>query len=162
MKRKFRVDASKKIQAASLDERFAFELDDEFEIYLNTVAEPIPCYVVSSDVWGDGAGMVYVVAVAVPTEKAHWQITDDIERNLDTYIQREVDGSDYTASVEENPGYSYDIPSSVSDGYEVYLYDVVVVPYQNISPWGEYGIDYGTEEYLDHVTKGTPFPPQYE
>lgn len=165
MKRRFIVDASKKIKCNSfdgLDERFDFDLDDEFEIYLNTVAEPVPCYVVSSDVFGDGAGMVYVVAVAVPTEKAHWQIKEDIERNLDKHMELEVDGSDYTSSVEENTEYDYPLPSTIPEGYEVYLYDVVVVPYQNISPYGDYGIDYGTEEYFDHITKGTPWPPEYE
>lgn len=158
------VESTKSVTAsAELDDRFDFLLDPEFEIYLNTLAKPVPCYVVSSDVFGDGAGMSYVVAVAVPSDKAHWQIRDDIERNLSKHMEIEVDGSDYTASVEETPdGYTYGLPSSVPEDCEVYFYDVVVVSYQNIDPYGEYGIDFGTKEYTDHLTEGTPWPPEYE
>ena len=154
MKRKFTVDASKKIEAAKtpislfpeLDERFSFDLDDEFEIYLNTVADPVSCYVVSSDVFGKGAGMTYVVAVAVPLEKTHWQIRDDIERNLGKHMEIEVEGSDYTSIVEETPeDYTYNLPNNAPNDCEVYFYDVTVVPYQNISPYGEYGIDFGVD-----------------
>ena len=162
MKRKFRVDASKKIKASSLDERFSFNLDDEFEIYLDTLAKYVSCFVTESDVFGDGAGVRYTVAVAVPREDAHWQIQDDIERNLDRYIKEQVDGSDYTGWVENADAMtvSYDINDEVFENSEIYVYDICVVPYQNISPWGEYGIDFGTEEYLDSVNNGTPFPPE--
>jgi hypothetical protein len=56
----------------------------------------------------------------------------------------------------------YDVPDEVSQNSELYVYDVCVVPYQNISGWGDYGIDYGTEEYTDHILKGTPWPPEYD
>lgn len=175
MKRHFRVDASKKIKASKssssmhsafdgLDGRFSFELDDEFEIGLDTTTSQIRCYTIDSMVFGDGAGVVYTVAVAVPTEAAHWQIREDIERNLERYIKDQTDGTDYTGWVEDNEtaDATYDIADDVLADCKVYVYDVCVVPYQNISPWGEYGIDFGTEAYLDHVTKGTPFPPEYE
>lgn len=175
MKRHFRVDASKKLEATKsspalhsafdgLDDRFTFELDDEFEIYLDTLAQPVSCYTTDSMVFGDGAGICYTVAVAVPRDNAHWQIKEDIERNLERYIKEQVDGSDYTGWVENNDtvGTVYDIADEVLDNCEIYVYDICVVPYKNISPWGDYGIDYGTEEYFDHVTKGTPFPPEAE
>lgn len=168
MKRKFRVDASKKIKASrlpssllsDLDDRFTFDLDDEFEIYLDTTTATINCYVIESEVFGAGAGVRYTVAVAIPDEDAHWQIREDIERNLERYITEQTDGSDYTGWVESNDfkGTVYDIPDEVFDACKIYVYDVVVVAYQNIGPDGEYGIDYGTEDYLDHITKGTPFP----
>ncbi|MBO4542767.1 MAG: hypothetical protein J5725_06240 [Bacteroidales bacterium] len=173
MKRKFRVDASKKVEAKKyspalhstfdgLDDRFSFDLDEEFEIYLDTLAKPIKCYVFETGVFGGGAGMTYTVAVAVPREDVHWQIKEDIERNLDRHIKEQVDGSDYTGWVEDNEfnGTVYDIADEVFDNCEIYVYDICVVPYQNISPWGEYGIDFGTEEYLDSVNNGTPFPPE--
>lgn len=148
-----------------LDGRFSFDLDDEFEIYLDTLAKPIRCYTTDSMVFGDGAGLTYSVAVAVPREDIHWQIQEDIERNLEKYIKEQTAGTDYTGWVEDMelgmPDQS-DIADDVFDNCEIYVYDVCVIPYQNISPWGDYGIDYGTEEYLDHVTKGTPWPPEYE
>lgn len=158
------IRRNKKVVASELDDRFSFDLDTEFEIYLDTTTSQIPCYTVDSRVFGDGAGLCYTVVVAVPRDDAHWQIAEDIERNLDRYIKEQTDGSDYTGWV-ENSDYRnamYDVPDEVFQNSELYVYDVCVVPYQNISPWGDYGIDYGTEEYLDHVTKGTPFPPEYE
>ena len=115
-------------------------------------------------VFGDGAGICYTVAVAVPREDTHWQIREDIERNLEKYIKEQTEGSDYTGWVEDNEttGTIYDIADDVFQNCEIYVYDVCVVPYQNISPYGDYGIDFGTEEYMDHLTKGTPWPPVYE
>ena len=158
MKRRLSVDASKKIQGGKsspdlhkafdgLDSRFDFDLDDEFEIYLDTLAKYVSCYVTDSMVFGDGAGIVYTVTVAVPNEDAHWQITDDIERNLDSYIQEQTQGSDYTGWVEGNEvsGTTYDIADEVFENCKIYVYDICVVPYQNVSPYGEYGIDAGVE-----------------
>lgn len=155
------IESTTSVKAsAELDERFSFELDPEFEIYLDTLAKPINCYLIESEVFEGGAGMRYTVAVAVPSEDVHWQIKDDIERNLEKYIKEQTDGSDYTGWVETSDfkDTTYDIPDEVFDDCIAYAYDICVVAYQNISPWGEYGIDYGTEDYLDHVTKGTPFP----
>lgn len=159
IKRNTEVKAS-----AELDERYSFDLDPEFEIYLDTLAKPVQCFVVDSEVFGGGAGMRYNIAVAVPSEDAHWQITEDIERNLDKYIQEQTDGSDYTGWLENNElrTSDYYIDDPAVEDCKIYMYDLCVVAYQNISPWGEYGIDYGTEDYLDHVTKGTPFPRDYE
>lgn len=159
MARKFRVDASKKITAARLDDRFSFDLDDEFEIYLDTsLAKPV-CRVDDSEIIGNGAGKMYDIIISLPSDEAHWQIKEDIERNLDRYIQEQVEGSDYMGMVVsvEDDGWDMDY-----DDNRAYLAKVEIVPYQNVSPWGDYGIDYGTEEYLDHVTKGTPFPVEYE
>jgi len=162
MARKFRVDASKKITTAKsspalhsafdgLDGRFDFDLDDDFEIYLDTLAKSISCYTIDSTVFGNGAGICYSVAVAVPKEDAHWQIRDDIERNLTRYIEDQTKGSDYTGWVEDNEsiGTVYDIADDVFENCEIYVYDICVVPYQNISPYGEYGIDYGIADYED-------------
>ena len=159
MKRKFTVDASKKIDARKsspalhsafdgLDSRFTFDLDDEFTIYLDTTTAPINCYTIESLVFGDGAGITYTVAVAIPDEDAHWQIKEDIERNLDKYVQEQVDGSDYTGWVEDNEttDTTYDIPDEVFDNCKIYVYDICIVPYQNVSPYGDYGIDAGLGE----------------
>lgn len=175
MKRHFRVDASKKIQSAKstsglhqafdgLDDRFTFDLDDEFEIYVRN--DSVTCYTIDSRVFGDGAGLSYIVAIPIG-EKDFWDIDRFIQKGLEEYLSGELDGSDYTYGVNEiskDPMFdvdSSDIPANV-DTYNLYFADVEVVPYQNISPWGDYGIDFGTEEYLDHVTKGTPWPPKYE
>lgn len=130
-----------------LDGRFDFDLDDEFEIYLDTLATYVNCYVTDSMVFGDGAGIVYTVAVAVPNEDAHWQIQSDIERNLDSYLQEQINGSDYTGWVEDNEtsGTIYDIADEVFENCKIYVYDICVVPYQNVSPYGDYGIDAGIE-----------------
>lgn len=142
--------------SAELDDRFSFELEPVFEIYLDTSLARPECHVEGSEVIGNGAGLMYDVVISLPAEEAHWQIKEDIERNLERYIQEQVDGSDYMGSVIslDNDGWDGD--------NKVYIAKVEIVAIQNVSPWGEYGIDYGTEEYLDHVTKGTPWPPEYE
>lgn len=147
-----------------LDERFSFDIDDEFELGLDTIAEYALCFVTDSKTIGNGAGVEYTVIVAVPSDRNHWQMKEDIERNLDRYIQDITDGSDYTGSVisVESNSYAYDIPDEIFDTCALYEAHVEVVAIQNISPWGDYGIDYGTEDYFDHVTKGTPFPRDYE
>ena len=131
-----------------LDDRFDFDLADEFEIYLDTTTAVIKCFTVDSAVFGDGAGLTYDVVVAVPSEEAHWQITQDIERNLDRYIQQQTNGSDYTGWVEE-PTWdvdTYSIPDEVADTCKLYTYAICVTPLVNIGPYGEYGIDAGLEE----------------
>ena len=172
MKRRFRVDASKKIKASripshmleGIDDRFDFDLDDEFEIGLDTALGYMPCYVEDVKTIGDGAGVEYTVVVAIPRDEDHWQMKEDIDRNLNRYIHDLVDGSDYTgdAIVTESHVFSYDVPDDISENSQLYRAIITVVPYQNISPYGDYGIDYGTEEYFDHITKGTPWPPEYE
>lgn len=147
-----RITRSKRTSVTAseyLDDRFSFDLDNEFEIYLDTRAKSIPCYVVESEVIGGGAGTRYTVAVAVPREDTHWQITEDIERNLNRYVNEQVDGSDYTGWIEDSDASSnvtYDIADPVLDDSEVYMYDICIAPYQNISPYGELGIDAGVIE----------------
>ena len=164
MKRKFTVDASKKVKAAKsspslhqafdgLDDRFSFELDDEFEIYVRN--DSVTCYTIDSRVFGDGAGLCYIVAIPIG-EGDFWDITRFIQRGLEEYLNEQLNGSDYTYGVNEiskDPGFDVDtsdIPANV-DTYNLYFADVEVVPYQNIGPDGEYGIDAGVDssEYED-------------
>ena len=152
------IGASKEIKAAKsspelhhyfddLDGRFDFDLDDEFEIYLDTTTSRIPCYTVDSRVFGNGAGLYYTVVVAVPRDDTHWQMAEDVERNLEKYIKEQTDGSDYTGWVEDSDyrNARYDVPDEVFQNSELYVYDVCVVPYQNIGSDGSYGIDAGYE-----------------
>jgi len=129
-----------------LDDRFSFNLDDEFEIYLGN--ELTPCYVVDTYVFGNGAGLSYTIAIPVG-DKDHWQMSEWIERGLNEYFTEQTDGSDYTfginGDIEKNASAVTMLPASV-DGYNVYLADVEVVPYQNIGPYGDYGIDAGVLE----------------
>jgi len=158
MKRHFRVDASKKVEAAKsspslhqafddLDERFTFDLDDEFEIYVRN--DSVTCYTIDSKVFGNGAGLSYTVAIPIG-EGDFWDIDRFIQRGLEEYLSEQLDGSDYTYGVNEiskDPGFDVDasdIPANV-DTYNLYFADVEVVPYQNISPYGEYGIDAGVD-----------------
>jgi len=147
-----------------LDDRFDFDLDDVFNFYLDTYAGDAVGYVTDSKVIGDGAGVEYTVVVAIPERANHWQMKDDIERNLERYITEQVDGTDYTGGIisVESGADSYDLPDDVVDNCALFTAEVEIVPYQNISDWGDYGIDFGTEEYTDHITKGTPWPPEYE
>lgn len=143
------VDATE-ITAATevLDTRFAFELDDVFDIYLDTILGNISCYVEGSEVIGNGAGMEYTVIVAIPAEEDHWQMAEDIERNLDRYIKDETEGSDYWGGVDSVEGHvnSFEVPSDISETCQLYRAKISVVPYQNIGPYGDYGIDFGVSE----------------
>lgn len=159
MKRHFRVDASKKVEAAKsspalhqafdgLDERFTFDLADEFEIYVRN--DSVTCYTIDSHVFGDGAGLSYTVAIPIG-EGDFWDIDGFIQRGLEEYLDEQLNGSDYTYGINEiskDPGFDVDasdIPANV-DTYNLYFADVEVVPYQNTSPYGEYGIDAGVTE----------------
>jgi len=159
MKRRFRVDASKKIKGAKstpslhhafdgLDDRFSFDLADEFDIYVRN--DMITCYTIDSKVFGNGAGLSYIVAIPIG-EGDFWDIDRFIQRGLEEYLSEQLDGSDYTYGVNEiskDPMFDVDtadIPANV-DTYNLYFADVEVVPFQNISPYGEYGIDAGYGE----------------
>jgi len=151
--------------SAELDERFSFNLlDEDLEFGLDTTTEHAQIFIEDEEVIGDGAGVLYTVVIAVPSDEDHWQMKDDIARNLERHITEMVDGTDYCGMTEvtESHVYSYDVPDDIADNCVLYRAKIEIVPYQNISPWGDYGIDYGTEEYLDHVTKGTPWPPVFE
>lgn len=136
-----------------LDDRFSFDLDDTFEIDVDT--KLITCYKADSKVIGNGAGVEYKVVVPMASEDVHWQTQERVERALDEYFSGITDGSDYTfsvISVAESREYDYAVPDAAfdCDQYVYYFVGTIeVVPYQNISPWGDYGIDYGTEEWLD-------------
>ena len=132
-----------------LDERFSFDLDDEFEIYVRN--ELVPCYAIDSYVFGNGAGIGYTIAIPIG-ENDFWDIDRFIQRGLEEYFNEQTSGSDYTYGINEiskSPNTFEvdisDIPSDV-DTYNLYFAQVDVVPYQNISPYGEYGIDAGYEE----------------
>ena len=147
-----------------LDDRFDYDLADEFDIYVRN--DTITCYTIDSKVFGDGAGVSYTVAIPIG-EGDFWDIERFIQNGLEEYLSGELDGTDYTYGVNEiskEPMFDVDtsdIPANI-DTYNLYFADVEIVPYQNISPYGDYGIDFGTEEYMDHLTKGTPWPPEYD
>lgn len=151
--------------SAELDDRFSFdyeEFDDEFG--LDTTTEYAKMFFENSEVIGNGAGVMYTVVIAVPRDADHWQMKEDIERNLNRIVQDAVDGSDYCGTVDviESHVFSYDVPDDIDDNCMLYRATIEIIPYQNISPWGDYGIDFGTEEYFDHVVNDAPWPPKYE
>ena len=151
--------------SAELDERFSFNLlDEDLEFGLDTTTAHARIFLEEEKVIGDDAGLEYTVVIAIPRDADHWQMKDDIQRNLDRSVQEMVDGTDYCGmtTVTESHVHSYDVPDDVDDECVLYRATIEIVLYQNISPWGDYGIDFGTEEYLDHVTKGTPWPPVFE
>ena len=157
------IELSKSVKAsAELDERFSFDLNtEELEFWLDTTTADAKIFIEDEEIVGEGAGIKYTVVIAVPTQEDHWQMKEDIARNLERHITEMVDGTDYCGmtDVTESHVYpQYGIPDDVAENSVFYRATIEIIPYQNISPWGEYGIDYGTEEYLDHVTKGTPFP----
>ena len=132
-----------------LDDRFAYDLADEFEIYVRN--DIVPCYAIDSYVFGGGAGLGYTIAIPIG-EKDFWDIDRFIQKGLEEYFTEQLDGSDYTWGIDEiskDPTTfeveSSDIPSNV-DTYKLYFAQVDVVPYQNIGPYGNYGIDSGVEE----------------
>lgn len=126
-----------------LDERFDFDLEDEFEIYLG--ADIVPCYVVDSTVFGNGAGLSYTIAIPVG-EKDHWQMDEWVERGLEEYFADRTDGSDYTFGINaiEKDDYVYGLPNDV-DNYNTYVAEVEVVPFDNIG-FDDYGINAGVNE----------------
>ena len=132
-----------------LDERFTYDLDDEFEIYVRN--DIVPCYAIDSHVFGDGAGIGYTIAIPIG-EKDFWDIDRFIQKGLEEYFTEQLSGSDYTWGINEiskdpttfEVEFS-DVPSNV-DTYNLYFAQVDVVPYQNIGPYGDYGIDFGVEE----------------
>ena len=149
--------------SAELDERFDFLLDPEFEIYVGN--DRVTCYYLHFDTIGNGAGESYQIVIPIG-DRDHWQMTEWIERGLDEYFAEQCDGSDYTYNIvsvkKDDTSYMWSrIPTGVAP-HNLYVAEVEVVPYQNISPYGDYGIDFGTEEYMDHLTKGTPWPPEYK
>lgn len=156
MKRYIRVDASKKIESAKsspslhqafdgLDDRFVFDLDDEFEIYVGN--DRVTCYRVEDEIIDGGAGMKYTITLNVG-DNNHWQINEWIERGLDEYFTSLCDGSDYTFEIgliKQDGYYAHFFPEIeiLTDMYGLYVADVYVIPYQNIDSYGEYGIDAG-------------------
>ena len=150
---------------SELDERFSFDYDEIGDSFsLDTTTSNAEIYFEDSAVIDGGAGVRYTVVIAVPRDADHWQMQEDIQRNLDRHVNEVVDGSDYCGSVviTDSHVHSYDVPDDVADNCVLYRATIDIIPYQNISPWGDYGIDYGTEEYFDHVTKGTPWTSRYD
>ena len=160
--RKSKVTAATDL--TGLDDRYSFDFEELGDsISLNTTASQAEMFLEDSEVMDAGVGMEYTVIIAIPRDADHWQMQNDIQRNLQRHVEEVVEGSDYvgTADVTESHVTSYSVPDDIADNCVLYRAVIDVVPYQNISPWGDMGIDYGTEEYFDHVTKGTPFPPEY-
>lgn len=138
--------AKKEAYYDGLDDRFAFDLDDEFEIYVGS--DLVTCYVVDSYVIGDGAGLSYTIAIPVG-DKDHWQMNEWIERGLNEFFEGQTDGSDYMymfdGDISKSTSYGTMLPADVDD-YNTYLAKVDVVPYDNVGPYGDYGIDAGVLE----------------
>lgn len=113
-----------------LDDRFDFDLDDKFEIYVRN--DIITCYTIDSKVFGNGEGISYTVAIPIG-EGDFWDIDRFIQRGLEEYLSEQLGGSDYTYGVNEiskDPDFevnSWDIPANV-DTYNLYFADVEVYP----------------------------------
>ena len=129
-----------------LDDRFSFDLDDEFQIYVRS--DLVTCYVIDTTVFGNGAGLSYTIAIPVG-EKDFWQMDKWIERGLNEFFDDQTEGSDYTFGISDIDttwsGTTIPLPDGVDD-YNTYVAEVEVVPYQNIGPYGDYGIDAGVLE----------------
>ena len=141
-----------------VDDRFSFDFEDiDPIISLNTSLAKAELYLDDEQVIGNGAGMQYDVIIAVPRSEDHWQMTEDIQHNLDRAVEEAVDGSDYYASVSQVKSTAYpkyaNIPDDVYEDSVFYSATIEVVPYQNISPYGEYGIDFGVEDDIESSKK---------
>ena len=146
------VECSSKVLCSDeLDDRFDFSFDDiEPEFWLKTTAEDAKIYLEDEHVIGNGAGMEYDVVIAIPRSEDHWQMEADIQENLDRHVREIVDGTDYygSAVVDESnyyPKYA-NIPDDVYENSVFYSAIIEIVPYDNISPYGEFGIDFGVED----------------
>ncbi len=133
--------------ATELDDRFAFSFDEiGDEIYIDARVNYAPIYLEDEQVIGNGAGMQYDVIVAIPRDKDHWQMKEKILTSLDEHVQSIVDGTDYyggVVAVDSHPHSHYaNIPDDVYKDSVLYSATIEVVPYANIGPDGEYGIDY--------------------
>ena len=140
-----------------VDDRFSFDFEDiDPIISLNTSLAKAELYLDDEQVIGNGAGMQYDVIIAVPRSEDHWQMAEDIQHNLDRAVEEAVDGSDYCASVSQVKSMAYpkyaNIPDDVYEDSVFYSAIIEVVPYDNIGPDGEYGIDFGAEEYVGSST----------
>lgn len=144
--RKSKVNAAKSTPALhsafdGLDDRFDFDLDDEFEIYVGNALTP--CYTVDSTVFGNGAGLSYTIVTPI-IDGDHWQMDDWVQRGLDEYFKDLCTGSDYTYGLgaTERELYAPDgVPDIDAQAY--YVTEVEIVPFTNIGPYGDYGIDAG-------------------
>lgn len=132
--------------AAELDDRFAFSFDDiEPEFWLKTTTEPAKIYLEDEYVIGNGAGMAYDVAIAVPYKDVHWQIMSDIEDSLERHIDETLAGSDYTFSIHNISKYGAypnfaSVPEEVLENSVFYSAIIDVVPIENMDMYDEYRI----------------------
>lgn len=147
MKRYIKVAANQEVKAAKsspalhtyfdgLDDRFTFDLDDEFEIYVGN--DLVTCYTTDSSVFGDGEGLTYTVVTPIAGPD-YIGLSDRIQRGLDEYFHDQTDGSDYTyglGATEKTSGYQGGFPNVDVDHYYVTLVDV-------------YPVDGGSDETID-------------
>ena len=137
---------------AELDDRFDFDFDEiGNEIYIDARVEYAPIYLEDEQIIGNGAGMQYDIIVAIPRDKDYWQMKEKILRSLDEHVKNVVDGSDYygcvvTVDSHTHPHYA-NIPDDVYDDSVFYSATIEIVPYQNMDAYGEYGVDFGVEDY---------------
>ena len=137
---------------AELDDRFAFSFDEiDPEFWLKTTTEPATIYLEDERVIGNGAGMEYDVVIAIPRSEDHWQMESDIQENLDRHVREILDGTDYYGNSIVTESHSYpkyaNIPDDVYEDSIFYSAIIEVVPYDNIGPYGDYGIDFSVEDY---------------
>ena len=119
-----------------LDERFAFDLDDEFEIYVGN--KLVPCKVVDSKVFNNGEGLTYTIVTAIDGDDAHWQMDDWVQRGLDEFFREETDGSDYAYGLWETTDELYDNGDYPENGENTRWYVTDVDVYPVISDYDEY------------------------
>lgn len=137
--------------SSELDPRFDFSFDDiEPEFWLKTTTEPARIYLEDERVIGNGAGMEYDIVIAIPHSEDNWQMESDIQENLDRHVREIIDGTDYygnTIVTETNayPDFA-NIPDDVFENSVFYKAIIEIVPYDNIGPYGDYGIDFGVED----------------
>ena len=150
-------DNSRPVKSSvELDDRFSFDFSDiGTEIYIDTMADYAQIFYEDEKVIGNGAGVQYSIIVAIPDYRNHWQMKFNIRDSFERHLEDVLQGSDYTFSIISVTKCS-DWPYGLYDELEPtdHLYRVVieVVPYNNIGPYGEYGINYGVDDYIDSAT----------
>lgn len=148
--------AKKEAYYDGLDDRFAFDLDDEFEIYVGN--KLVPCKVVDSKVFNDGEGLTYTIVTAIDGDDAHWQMDDWVQRGLDEFFREETDGSSYAYGLWETTDELYNNGDYPENGENTRWYVTDVDVYPVISDWDdEYDESYERESKEDRYVIGKDF-----
>lgn len=143
--------------SSELDPRFNFSFDEIGpEFWLKTTTEPARIYLEDENVEGNGACMRYSIIVVIPGDQDHWQMKEDITDSFERHLEDVTDGSDYTyniISVKKCYDWPYAIPDEIPIDSTLYRVVFDIVPYQNIGPDGDYGIDFGIEDDIESSKK---------